>query len=52
MAISKIIKIGTSKGTTFNNTELEFLENPEYVEKKPDMIDGKKCIIVYKAEDK
>jgi len=51
MAKSKIIKIGSSKGTTFNNTELEFLENPEYVEKKPDMIDGKKCLIIFKAEE-
>ncbi|MBA2851168.1 hypothetical protein HNP86_001299 [Methanococcus maripaludis] len=51
MAKSKIIKIGSSKGTTFNNTELEFLENPKYVEKKPDMIDGKKCLIIYNAEE-
>lgn len=50
----KLIKIGNGKGCLINKTEQEFIgEGEEVIEvdKKLDIIDGKRCLIITKAEE-
>ncbi|AVB75972.1 hypothetical protein [Methanococcus maripaludis] len=49
----KVRKVGSGFVCGLNKTELEFIgvDENEDIDKKLDVIDGKKCLIIFKAED-
>ncbi|MBA2851557.1 hypothetical protein HNP86_001710 [Methanococcus maripaludis] len=49
----KVRKVGSGFVVSVNKTELEYInvEENEEVDKKLGVVDGKNCLIIYKAEE-